>query len=87
MEKGLFGLVTDIALDKNESVVIDTDSEIESDVIEIDSDASDWLRAWGIDSESILNDSYSDESIWLTANVKWCVVVRQSSACVHLDDY
>jgi len=41
MEKGLFGLVTDIALDKNESVVIDTDSEIESDVIEIDSDASD----------------------------------------------
>ena len=39
MEKGLFGLVTDIALDENESVVIDTDSENESDVIEIDSDA------------------------------------------------
>jgi len=41
MEKGLFGLVADIALDENVPVVIDTDSENESDVSEIDSDASD----------------------------------------------
>ena len=38
-ENGSLALVTDIALDENESVVIDTDSENESDVIEIDSDA------------------------------------------------
>jgi len=39
-KEGRFGLVSDVALDANESDEIDTDSENEFDVMEIDSDAS-----------------------------------------------